>query len=125
MTGSDALTFEPLDSLIVLALGDGEAQAAGAETEPGDDGHVSAPLLDLIEADDAEGGRSARHDLGNVVVTEIEGFDGEGLRLGEQLPLGSVDLDADALEEGEALFVEPPLGLDGDANHIVAKFKLP
>ena len=32
------------------------------------------------------------------------------------------DFDADALEEGEALFVEPALGLDGDSEHVYLLF---
>ena len=62
--------------------------------------------------------------MGNVVVPEVEGFDGEGLRFGQQLPLGGVDFDADALEQGEALFVEPALGLDGDSEHVYLFFVL-
>ena len=115
--GGDAAAGEPLDAVVVLALGDGEAEPAGAEAEPCDDGDIGSALFDLVQAHDAQRGGSALDDMGNVVVAEVQGFDGEGLRFGKQLPLGSVDLDADALEEGEALFVEPAFGLDGDSKH--------
>ena len=35
-----------------------------------------------------------------------------------------VDFDADRLEEGEALFVEPALGLDRDSEHVYLFFVL-
>ena len=115
--GGDAAAGEPLRSLVGLSLGDGEAQTAAAEAQPAKDIDLGSLFFHLVESHDAEGGRPAGDDPGNVVVPEIEGLDGEGLGTGKEFPLGRIDFDADVLEEGQALFVEPPLGLDGDPEH--------
>ena len=111
--GGDALALEPLRTVIVHGLGDGQGDAAAAEAEFLLDLDVEAALLDLVQAHDAQSGGAAGHDLRNVVVAHIEDFQGEVRGLGQEFPARIVDVDPDLAQQGGALLVEAALGLDG------------
>ena len=79
-------------------------------------------LLDFVEADDSQVGYAHGDGLRNVVVAQVEHLDREVLAFGQQLALAVLDGNSCLFEQGDALFVEPAFGLNGDSDHIAIDF---
>ena len=79
-------------------------------------------LLDFVEADDSQVGYAHGDGLRNVIVAQVEHLDREVLAFGQQLALAVLDGNSCLFEQGDALFVEPAFGLNGDSDHIAIDF---
>lgn len=53
---------------------------------------------------------------------QVEHLDREVLAFGQQLALAVLDGNSCLFEQGDALFVEPAFGLNGDSDHIAIDF---
>jgi len=120
--GGYPLAVEVFQSGIGFGLGDGQRDTAFAETELVRQCDIEIFLLDFVEADDSQVGYAHGDRLRNVIVAQVEHLDREVLAFGQQLALAVLDGNSCLFEQGDALFVEPAFGLNGDSDHIAIDF---
>ena len=75
--GSNLLTVEPLQSWILDALGDGQTQTALAEAQTLDDFSILVAFHELIFAYHTDIGHATGHTLRNIIITQVQYFEGE------------------------------------------------
>ena len=111
--GCDAPSEEVVGARVVGRVGDGQREAAGAESERHRLFDVVSLFGHLVLADDTQVGDAHRDGLRDVVVAQEEHFERKSFGAGDEPAFALRNGDSRFEEQAEALFVEPAFGLNG------------
>ena len=111
--GCDAPSAEVVGARVVGRVGDGQREAAGAESERHRLFDVVSLFGHLVLADDTQVGDAHRDGLRDVVVAQEEHFERKSFGAGDEPAFALRNGDSRFEEQAEALFVEPAFGLNG------------
>ena len=82
--GGNFLTIEPFQTWVVDTLGDGQTQPALTEAQSRDDLRILVAFHELVFAHHTNVGHTACHTLRDVIITQVQHFEGEVRRLDQQ-----------------------------------------
>ena len=111
--GGHPFSVEPLRPVVARIAGHGQRDAAGTEAQRHHHFHLLLPFSHLVETHNAHVGHPHGHGLWNVIVAQIEHFDGEARSAGHQFTFACRHVDAGIFKEFHAVLVEAALGLNG------------
>ena len=108
-------SLKPLEARILDGFGNGQREPTATETQRTHHVCLLLPLFELVLSHNSQISHARCHTLRDVIVAQIEHFDGEIAALHEQRTLAAAHFDARLSKQGHCILKKPTFRLNCDS----------